>query len=406
LSTPFPPQQPDARLPLPPTLPAGAPDPALVADGLPAGVPADDRIGPAPVPQAQAGTATSPGQDLSPAQDDPVRGFIAPLWLAGIGAIVLFVSIPILPGVLWALLIAYWTYPLHRRLSAGLRPGPAAGVSTVLLVAVAILPTMWLVESTQLVWTWAQESLPSTIDLALTRIHEIAASLPFLGDTLQSTLPRTVRDIDWIGVGTGSANAIGGMLTAVVLRAGDWAFHLVIGIGTLFFAYRDGPLWWQLASDAAAASFGVAGREAATLCRQTASAVTRGVILTAIVQGALAGLGYWAAGVPQPLLLAVITVPAAIVPLGASLVWVPAAAWLALTGEVGAGLGLALWGALAVSTADNALRPWLMHEHTTLSFWPLTLAIIGGTLALGVPGVYVGPIAYSLARMAITRAAR
>jgi predicted PurR-regulated permease PerM len=323
-----------------------------------------------------------------------------------VGVLVLFVSVPILPGVLWALLIGYWTHPLHRRLSAGLRPGIAAGVSTVLLVAVAILPSMWLVESTQLVWTWAQQSLPSTVDLALTRLHEIAASLPYVGNTLQTALPRSVREIDWIGVGTGSANAIGGMLTAVVLRAGDWAFHLVIGVGTLFFVYRDGPLWWRQAADAAAAAFGEAGHEAADLCRRTASAVTRGVILTALVQGALAGLGYWAAGVPQPVLLAVITVPAAIVPLGASLVWLPAAAWLALTGDVGAGIGLALWGALAVSTADNALRPLLMRERTTLSFWPLTLAIVGGTLALGVPGVYVGPIAYSLARMALSRSAR
>ncbi len=355
---------------------------------------------PAAPPSAPPATTTREQEDLPRSSSSS-----APLWLAGVGALTLFVSIPILPGVLWALLIGYWTYPLHRRLSAGLRPGPAAGISTVLLVAVAILPTMWLVESTQLVWTWAQESLPSTVDLALARLHALAASLPFLGDRLQSALPRSVREVDWIGMGTGSANAIGGMLTAVVLRAGDWAFHLAIGIGTLFFVYRDGPSWWRLASDAAAATFGPAGREAATLCSQTASAVTRGVILTALVQGALAGIGYWAAGVPQPMLLAVLTVPAAIVPLGASLVWVPAAAWLALTGDVGAGVGLALWGALAVSTADNALRPLLMHAHTTLSFWPLTLAIIGGTLALGVPGVYVGPIAYSLARMAITRAA-
>jgi len=354
-----------------------------------------------PAPQAPTASRSPPAGDSTPA-----RGSAAQLWLAAVGVLVLFVSVPILPGVLWALLIGYWTHPLHRRLSAGLRPGIAAGVSTVLLVAVAILPSMWLVESTQLVWTWAQQSLPSTVDLALTRLHEIAASLPYVGNTLQTALPRSVREIDWIGVGTGSANAIGGMLTAVVLRAGDWAFHLVIGVGTLFFVYRDGPLWWRQAADAAAAAFGEAGHEAADLCRRTASAVTRGVILTALVQGALAGLGYWAAGVPQPVLLAVITVPAAIVPLGASLVWLPAAAWLALTGDVGAGIGLALWGALAVSTADNALRPLLMRERTTLSFWPLTLAIVGGTLALGVPGVYVGPIAYSLARMALSRSAR
>jgi len=403
LSTPFPEPQPplDAPFPLAPTLPAGTPGPAVVAGGMPA---APAATGALPPLHDGAGAAVEP----VPARPDgtPARREAAQLWLAGVGVLVLFVSLPILPGVLWALLIGYWTYPLHRRLSSGLPAGAAAGISTVLLVSVAILPTMWLVESTQTVWTWAQESLPSNVDLALTRLHELAASLPYVGGMIQSAVPRTVAEIDWIGVGTDSANAIGGALTAVVLRAGHWAFHLVIGIGTLYFVYRDGPRWWRILSDAAAASFGTAGREAAQLCATTASAVTRGVILTALVQGALAGLGYWAAGVPQPLLLAMITVPAAIVPLGAGLVWVPAAVWLALTGEIGAGVGLALWGAIAVSTADNALRPMLMHEHTTLSFWPLTLAIIGGTLTFGVPGVYAGPIAYSLAHMAITRAAR
>ncbi len=338
--------------------------------------------------------------------DHPFPGAEALLWLGGLAALALFVSLPVLPGVLWGLLIGYWTYPVHRRLAAGIRPGAAAGISTVLLVTVAVLPTAWLVDTTQQVWAWAQESLPSSLDLALGRLHALAASLPYVGEALRAALPRSLDEIDWIRVGTGSANAIGGMLTAVVLRAGDWAFQLAIGIGTLFFVYRDGPDWWRLANTAAVSALGPAGNEAAQLCRSTASAVTRGVILTALVQGALAGLGYWAAGVPQPMLLALVTVPAAIVPFGASLVWVPVAGWLALNGEVAAGAGLALWGAVAVSTADNALRPLLMRDHITLPFWPLTLAIVGGTLALGVPGVYVGPIAYALVRMAITRPAR
>jgi len=325
------------------------------------------------------------------------------LWLAGLGGLALLVSLPILPGVLWALILGYWTYPLHRRIAARLAPGPAAGISTVLLVATAILPTIWLVNTTQEVFEWVKGSLPENLDVALSRLHAFTYSLPFVGKTLQLTLPGTVGEIDWVGLGTTSANALGAMITAALVRAGNWAFHVVIGIGTLFFVYRDGPSWWMFLHNAAAGAFGSTGREATTLVRRTASAVTRGVILTALAQGALAGLGYWAAGAPQPVLLAVLTVPAAVVPLGAALVWVPAAAWLALTGSVTAGLGLAIWGALAVSTIDNALRPLLMRHGTPLSFWPLTLSIIGGTLALGLPGVYVGPITYALVQMALTR---
>ncbi|MBC7780530.1 MAG: AI-2E family transporter [Proteobacteria bacterium] len=327
------------------------------------------------------------------------------LWLTGLVVVTVLVSVPVLPGVLWALMIGYWTFPAHRGIAKRLTSGAAAALSTFLLVFVAILPTVWLIDTTQQVWTWAQESLPQNVDLVLTRLHQIAAETPYVGRALQNALPRSVQEIDWVGIGTNSANAVGGVVAAVVLRAGDWVFHVVIAIGTLFFVYRDGADWWAILRAALRSSFGKFGDEATKLCASTASAVTRGVILTAVVQGVLAGFGYWAAGAPQPLLLAVVTVPAAIVPLGAGLVWVPAAAWLALTGHPGAGLGLALYGAVVVGMADNGLRPILMRENTPLTFWPLTLSIVGGTLAFGVPGVYVGPMAYALARLALFRAA-
>lgn len=329
---------------------------------------------------------------------------VAPLlWLTALGGLALLVSLPILPGVLWALMLGYWTFPLHRRIAARMSPCIAAGLSTILLVSVTILPTIWLVNTTQEVFEWIQESLPENLDVALSRLHAFTYSLPFVGKALQLALPGTVGEIDWVGMGTTSANALGAMVAATLVRAGNWVFHAVIGIGSLFFVYRDGPSWWALLCNATAGAFGNTGTDATALVRQTASAVTRGVILTAVAQGILAGLGYWAAGAPQPVLLALVTIPAAVVPLGAALVWLPAAAWLALSGSVAAGLGLAIWGILAVSTVDNALRPMLMHHSTPLSFWPLTLSIVGGTLALGLPGVYIGPISYALAHMVLIR---
>jgi len=308
----------------------------------------------------------------------------------------LWVTVPILPGVLWAVMIGYWSHPLHQRLGARLNPTFAAALSTVLMVTLLVLPTLWLASALAQAWAWAQESIPHGVDQALFRIHDLLGQYSAIRPSMLNALPLSAADVDWVDLGKRSANALSAMFASLVLRAGDWVFHGVIAIGTLFFIYRDGSRLWQRVKDAAVRHLHDTGTQAVRLIERTASAVTRGVILTALVQGALSGLGYWWAGVPQPLLLAVLTVPAAVIPVGAALIWVPAALWLALSGDVTAAFLLTIWGVLVVGLSDNALRPLLMGEQVPLSFWPLTLSIVGATLALGVPGVYVGPIVYAL----------
>jgi len=321
-------------------------------------------------------------------------------------AMALWVTVPILPGVLWAMMIGYWSYPLHQRLGARLNPTFAAALSTVLLVTLLVLPALWLASALNQAWAWAQESLPGGVDLALTRLHHLLGQYSAIRPSMLSALPLSTADVDWIDLGKRSANALSAVLGSLVLRAGDWMFHSVIAIGTLFFIYRDGSRLWQGVKRASVRHLHETGAQAIQLIECTGSAVTRGVILTALAQGALAGLGYWWAGVPQPLLLAVLTVPVAVVPIGAAIIWVPAALWLALSGDVMAASLLAIWGVLVVGVADNALRPLLMGGEVPLPFWPLTLSIVGATLTLGVPGVYVGPIVYALVCELILRPRR
>ena len=123
-----------------------------------------------------------------------------------------------------------------------------------------------------------------------------------------------------------------------------------------------------------------------------------GTVVTGLLQGTLAGLGYWMTGVPRPVFLGVATALASLVPaVGTLLVWVPAGLYLLAAGAVGAAVLELGWGALVVvGFSDYVIRPRLVGEEGTppiLTF----LALFGGLEVLGLPGLIAGPVIMALA---------
>jgi len=123
-----------------------------------------------------------------------------------------------------------------------------------------------------------------------------------------------------------------------------------------------------------------------------------GTVLTGVTQGALATIGFWVTGVPQPLFLGIATAIASLVPaVGTLLVWVPAGVYLFATGHPTMAVGLLLWGALVVvGFSDYVIRPRLVGDEgmpTILTF----LALFGGLETLGLPGLIAGPVLMALA---------
>jgi predicted PurR-regulated permease PerM len=123
-------------------------------------------------------------------------------------------------------------------------------------------------------------------------------------------------------------------------------------------------------------------------------AVVISAFATAGVQATMAFLGYVAAGVPQPVFFGFLTFVAALVPLvGASIVLLPIAGLHVATGHTVAGILLALWGVLAVSTVDNVLKPVLMRRGLAVHVSLVFLALLGGLTTFGPIGFLVGPLA-------------
>jgi predicted PurR-regulated permease PerM len=122
-----------------------------------------------------------------------------------------------------------------------------------------------------------------------------------------------------------------------------------------------------------------------------------GIGLTALVQGALVGVGFWIAGLPSPLVFGVVAALFALVPLvGTTIVWAPGAIFLALQGDYGHSIFLALWGVIVVGMVDNFLRPLLISGRAEVPTLAVFVGVMGGLSAFGFIGLFLGPIVLGL----------
>jgi predicted PurR-regulated permease PerM len=110
------------------------------------------------------------------------------------------------------------------------------------------------------------------------------------------------------------------------------------------------------------------------------------------VQGVVAGIGFWIAGIQAAPLLGLLTFFLSPVPVGPPLVWIPAGLWLIQTGQTGWGLFVLLWGTLAVSTIDNIIKPLIISRGVDLPFVLVLLGVLGGAIAFGFIGIFLGPV--------------
>ena len=124
----------------------------------------------------------------------------------------------------------------------------------------------------------------------------------------------------------------------------------------------------------------------------TVRGVVLGILGTALVQGILAGLGLWIAGIKAAPLLGFVTFLLSPLPIGPPLVWVPAGLLLINAGDTGWGLFVLAWGALVVSTIDNIIKPMIISHGSDLPFVLVLLGVLGGIVAFGFIGVFLGPV--------------
>jgi len=320
--------------------------------------------------------------------------------LALLIALALAVLRPFLVPVAWSAILAYATWPLFRRVERGFkgRTGWAALAMTVLMVLVFVGPavTVSLALASEVqqafqdlkAWAAAGQRPP---------LPEWARQIPWIGPLLAERVEAVLADPaalrGWVSGQAGPwAQSIAGMVGGLARNLAGAGVALL----SLFFLYRHGDALLpqvqrvarRLAGERVHAMFGPLG--------ETVRAVMYGMLLTALAQGGLAMLGYWAAGLSAPALLGAATTLLALIPFGAPMVYVPASAWLFAQGRPLAGLLLLGWGVLVVSTVDNVIRTWFISGATRVPFLLVFFGVLGGLAAFGSLGLFVGPVVISL----------
>lgn len=170
---------------------------------------------------------------------------------------------------------------------------------------------------------------------------------------------------------------------------------LIIMVVAIYFFFLDGPRMIESLMELTPMDRQYE-RELLTEFDRVSRAVVVATLLSAVVQGLLAGIGFYFAGLNSVFLLMLLTTFFAMVPFfGAASVWVPASLWLYFYDDRPlAAVLLALYGFLVVSMADNVIKPWVLHGQSKLHPLAALLSVLGGVQALGPIGILVGPMVF------------
>ena len=295
--------------------------------------------------------------------------------------------------ILWAVILAMLFYPVHLRIVTLLRNrATATALLSTLLVIVAIVgPTL----SLSSVVTREAASLYEQVTewVRSGRINETVAQLRSsrLGNLAQR-LGRTGIEVDYAQLVQRIADLISTHATALARNIALFFFDFLIMLFTLFFLFRDGERLYRGMRDV----IPMDPVHKDTILRrlyETLTAVVRGMVVTAIVQGLLSWLGFLVLGLPYAAFLGVMAGLVSLVPaVGAAGVWIPCAVYLALIGEGVRALLLVGYGTVVISMVDNFLRPLLIGGQTRLPTLFLFFGMLGGVQVYGFLGLFFGPV--------------
>lgn len=338
--------------------------------------------------------------------------------IAGIALLILLVlgSVlvlrPFLASLVWAAVLAYATWPVYEWVLAKLhgRTGTAASVMTVLLLVSIVAPFAIMGVSLADSAATLKQLFHETMNNPLPALPGWIESLPLIGSYFQTK---------WLALMQQEEGALLFQLKQFLLQMPlkEWGIKAsgVLGRGVVlitfsvlicFFFYRDGT---AITARVSAVMERLAGHRAKHLIGVTAGTVTRvvnGILGTALAQSVLAMIGFWIAGVPGAVLLGLLTFFLSIVPVGPPLVWGAAVLWLFSQGQTMSAIFLAVFGLVVISGVDNFVKPYLISRGGALPLLLVFMGVLGGVLAFGFIGVFIGPVILAVAYSLLSEWAR
>jgi predicted PurR-regulated permease PerM len=312
--------------------------------------------------------------------------------LVGMIVLAFFIFLPFLVSLAMAATLAVVCHPLYERLRrlTGDRRGIAAAFTVLLAILAFLLPLAIL---GVLVFREAgalAEEIRSDNGAGLARLQDVVKDY---GSRFSTGYSFNVNINEYLRQ---AANWLAQNLGAIFSGIAQVSLNIFVGLVALYYLLKDGK---ELTRTLVMLSPLPDGYDYEILSKLegAVSSVVKGSLVVALVQGALAGIGMALFNLPNPALLGSFAAIAALIPgIGTALVLVPAIGFLFLTGAIGSGIGLLIWGAVAVGLSDNFLRPLLMKRGMQIHPFLILLSVFGGLSFFGATGFILGPLAMSL----------
>ena len=318
------------------------------------------------------------------------RYFFIGLLLA-VSAVIFFIFLPFLEVVVLSVILAISLGPIYSNIlkKLGGRKGLSAIIVIFLFTVIILVPASFLVskligESKELYTQLTDGSQIEYLQKITTIIEE----------TVQKIIPGfTVNIREYISLG---ATFITNHLSTIVSSVLGIGTGIVLIFISLYFLLKDGKKFKQILISLSPLSDEY-DQQIFMKVKQTIHSTVKGVLLVAVVQGLLAGVGMWIFGVPNPTLWGTVSAVASLVPgLGTAIIFVPAVAYMLIVGNTAFALGLLLWGVLIVGLVDNFLTPYLYSRGVEIHQLIMLFAVLGGLYVFGPIGFIFGPIVLAL----------
>lgn len=298
---------------------------------------------------------------------------------------------PFISALAWALSLAIVFYPFYEQLNERLKHPNLAATVCVAVVAFLVVGPLFIAGQ--------QIAAQAISTVENVREGEVQKQI----DQVVKSHRAIERVYNWANARfntqqtmSQAATLAGQKLTNFVTGSMTGLFVLLVTFFFLFYFFRDAERGVEVLSSLLPLSNGETARLLARV-RDTIRATVFGTLLVACVQGTLGGLMFWWLGLAAPVLWGVVMGLLAVVPvLGAFIIWIPAAIFLALSGAWIKAIILTLWGAVVIGLVDNLLYPVLVGRKLELHTVPVFISIVGGLLVFGGSGVILGPLILAL----------
>ncbi len=295
---------------------------------------------------------------------------------------------PVIFSIIWGALLAYIFYPVYKwTLKIIKNENLSAFLICFLLFLIILIPIIMMVnylagQAVNFYLSLQTLDLAGIIKQALPLEISSSSILTTLANSLNSFAPKILSYF---------ITKFGSMVINIPVIM----LHIFIVIFVFFFGLRDGKKGVEYVG-----SLFPFKKEVGEKCIMQFKGVTNSVLLgqvaVGVIQGVIAGIGYFVLGVPYALLLTIFTIFVSIIPfIGAWLGWVPVDIYLFSIGRTGAGIGLLIYGLLIVSLIDNVLRTIIVSKRTKINSAIVIIGMIGGLFVFGVIGLILGPLILS-----------